>query len=221
MNTKKAVDYLIGIVKQLPNGAQNAKLYTELFKGFKEEDFRALKKRYEEEDFVFPIFVYNMDKEKIDVDKVMEIGKKEGVKFFQKITITDPLTGEPYQSPIEYLILDLPVRRPIQHLVKKMSVSEGRSVDHLAGQATGDTKAAGISKTELVQLDARNLESGPIEFIKVRGGDEAAYRHMREQIKQTGGFSLAPIMDLGTKPKAVDTLKSFLLGRNLKPEGLG
>lgn len=220
MNRKAAEKFLIDIVSQLPNGKQNATLYRDFFAETTDDELRLLRQKMADEDFVFPIFVYNMDNHKFDVDKIMQVGESIGAVFFQHLLLTDHVSGELYQTPIRYLVLEMSVRRQIQHLVKKMSVSEGKSVDHLAGQATGDTKAAGVSLPELTQLDARNLVSSPIELIKVKGGDDMAYRHMRQQIRETGGFSLQPIMEMGSKPKAVETLRAFLLGRHLKPEGL-
>lgn len=220
MSRKQAVDYLLKVVGQMPNAKQNVALYKQTFDGMTDEDWAQLKRRYQEEDFVFPIFVYNMDAERVDVDKVIDVGTKEGVEFFQRLNLTDYVTGEPYQTPEKYLILEIPVRRQVHHLIKKMSVRDGNAVDHLAGQATGDAKAAGISLNELTQLDARGLKAAPVELIKVRGGDDAAYKTMIQSLQATGGFSLGPIMDANTKPKAVKTLRALLMGRHLKPEGL-
>lgn len=220
MSRQQAVDYLLSVVAKMPNAEQNVALYKETFEGMDDSDWEQLKKRHQEEDFVFPIYVYNMAAEKVDVDKVIDVGTKEGVEFFQALNLTDYVTEEPYQTPEKYLILEIPVRRQVHHLIKKLSVRDGNAVDHLAGQATGDSKAAGISLNELTQLDARGLKAAPIELIKVRGGDDTAYRNMIQSLKDTGEFSLGPIMEEGSKPKAVTTLRSLLLGRHLKPTGL-
>jgi hypothetical protein len=220
MNRKAAEKFWLDVIRQLPDPKRNIEVYTEFFKTVTDDELRELKRKHIEEDFIFPIFVYNMDGIKFDVDQVIKVGESIGVVFFQHLNLTDHVSGQVYKTPVKYLVLEMSVRRQIQHLIKKMSVSEGRSVDHLAGQATGDTKAAGVSLPELTQIDARGLLSSPIELIKVKGGDDAAYKHMRQQMREKGGFSLAPIMELDSKPKAVETLKSFLLGRNLKPEGL-
>lgn len=220
MNRKAAEKFWLSIIEQLPNPAHNVKIYKEFFASVTDDELRELKRRHIEEDFIFPIFVYNMDGIKFDVDKIMQVGNSIGVEFFQHLILTDHVTGQVYKTPIKYLVIEMSVRRQIQHLVKKMSVSEGRSVDHLAGQPTDDTKAAGMSLPELTQIDARNLVSSPIELMKVKGGDAMAYAHMRQQIREKGSFSLGPIMQLDSKPKIVDTVKAFLLGRHLKPEGL-
>jgi hypothetical protein len=157
---------------------------------------------------------------RLDVDKVMAVGESIGVTWFQPLVLTDHVTGQVYETPVKYLVLDTPVRRQIQHLISKISTGEGHAVDHLGGQATGDAKASSVSLPELTQLDGRGFQASPIEFIKVRGGDEAAYKAMEQAVAQTGGFSLGPIMEMGTKPKAVQTLRSLLLGMHLRPTGL-
>jgi hypothetical protein len=60
-------------------------------------------------------------------------------------------------------------------------------------------------------MESKDLTNNLLEMIKVRGGDDTAYRAMLESIKNSGGFSLAPLMELGSKPTATDVLRALLL----------
>lgn len=221
MARKEANEYLLKIIKQMPNGEMNHNLYSKALPKISDARLNELATEIDNGTFIWPLYNYNMDKERIDVDKVMDIGTKEGVKWFQKLVITDPITGKEFKTPVEYMIVNLPVRRAVQHLVKKLSTSDGMQVDHLTGQPTGNARAAGISGPELSQIvNARNLTTSALELIKVRGGDAKAHANMRDQIKKTGTFTMGPIMDLDSRPKSLETLRSFLLGLHLRPEGI-
>jgi hypothetical protein len=220
MGRAQADAFILDVVRRMPDGEKNYQLYKEVLPTIDQAAMTKIVEKIEAGLWYWPIFVFNMDEAKIDVDKVMAVGESIGVTWFQPLVLTDHVTGQVYETPVKYLVLDTPVRRQIQHLISKISTGEGHAVDHLGGQATGDAKASSVSLPELTQLDGRGFQASPIEFIKVRGGDEAAYKAMEQAVAQTGGFSLGPIMEMGTKPKAVQTLRSLLLGMHLRPTGL-
>lgn len=213
---KEANAMLMGMVKQMPNPKLNVPLYEEVLAGFKEEDYLRLAERWKEGKFYFPIIVENMGKEIIDEHKVMKVGESIGVEYFQHCRLTDPETGEEYVTPIKYLVLDIPGRRLIQHISDKMSTAENNRVtDHLAGQATGVSKASSISSPELNVMNAKGLTYGPLEMMKVRGGDAAAFDAALRSIEETGSFSMDAVSQLGTKPKVVESLHELLLGTGI------
>ncbi len=220
MGRAQADAFILDVVKRMPDGEKNYQLYKEVLPTIDQAAMLKIVEKIEAGLWYWPIFVFNMDEAKIDVDQVMAVGESIGVTWFQPLVLTDHVTGQVYETPVKYLVLDTPVRRQIQHLISKISTGEGHAVDHLGGQATGDAKASSVSLPELGQLDGRGFQSSPLELIKVRGGDEAAYKAMEQAVAQTGGFSLGPIMEMGTKPKAVQTLRSLLLGMHLLPTGL-
>lgn len=220
MSRKAAEKWWLDYIVQMPNGKVNAEIYKEVFERMDDAEFKELARRIKEEKFNLPIYIYNMDKERIDVDKVFAVGKSIGVEYFHNLILTDPITGHVYETPQKYLCLHLPVCRQSQHLTKKLSTGKGKATDHLAGQATGDAKSASISMPELTQLDGREMVSTPLELIKPRGGDAVGHKMMRDSIKETGRFSMGPIMEAGSKPKAVETLYSLLKGGHLDSEGL-
>lgn len=213
---KEANAFIMNIVKQMPNAKLNVPLYEEVFERMDEDDYRKLAERYRAGNFYFPIIVDNMGEEIIDEHKVMKVGESIGVEYFQHCRLTDPETGEEYVTPIKYLVLDIPGRRLIQHISDKMSTAENNRVtDHLAGQATGVSKASSISSPELNVMNAKGLTYGPLEMMKVRGGDAIAYDAALKSIEETGTFSMDAVSQLGSKPKVVETLYELLLGTGI------
>ena len=65
---------------------------------------------------------------------------------------------------------------------------------------------------EITALSGKGLEESIIEMIKVNGGDSKAYADMLRQLRETGGFSLEPIKNLGSRVKSVETTNAFLKG---------
>lgn len=200
-------------LKALGADPRNEELYKVTFGRMSDDDFVGMVQAIAAGDLVLPVLSFNMEGKKLSVEQVMKVGESIGVKWFNRLELTDAVTRESNLTPVTYLVLELQVRRQIQHLVKKRSVaSSNRVVDTLSGQVTGDSKAAGISLPELTALNAKGNSNGIVELIKVRGGDKEAYRNMLDQLRDTGSFSLEPILQAGTRPKVLTTTNSLLHG---------
>lgn len=221
MARKEAQEFYLDFVKRMAPKSNNYELYKETFAKMTNADFDTMMTKIKE-GFTLPIFYRNMSANKADVDRIMEIGEELGVEWFQHLLLTDHLTGEVNKTPFKYLVLSLTGRRQIQHLRDKISLpTTDKKVDHLTGQATGESKGASITAPELQVLDDKGLERSVFELAKARGGDKEAYSSMMDQLDNTGGFSLAPIEMLGSRPQATITLRKLLLAGHLDSEGLG
>jgi hypothetical protein len=211
-NRKAAEAFLYEKIEAIEGGTHNVTLYKRLFSEMSDKDFEAFIERLEREEIYLSILVPNDSKVKITAERSMRVGESLGIEFFQPLILTDPITGETYETPDKYLVIHIPVRRQNQHLIKKMSVPDNvKVVDQLSGQVTGESKGSKISLPELLVLESRGFEDNLLEMIKVRGGDEKAYRAMIDSIEATGGFSLKPILDLKSKPTSTETLRALLL----------
>lgn len=145
--------------------------------------------------------------------KVMEA---LGHDIFQQIWI-GPKENEPvYLTPIEYLIMDTPIRRQSQHLAKKRSIPEhSKTIDQLSGQVTGPSKGAKISSHELQILAAMNMDNSLVELIKFRGGDRGGYNAFNAMITRYGAANLKTLNNFSTGVESTKTLKTFLLAAHL------
>jgi hypothetical protein len=109
------------------------------------------------------------------------------------------------------MVLDIPVRRQVQMLTKKMSVpKDNLHIDEMTNQPMDESKGAGISFPELLALYSQGLDSSILEMIKLRGGDEKAYGAMERQIAEQGEVNIEPILEAGTRVKSTETLSVFL-----------
>lgn len=165
-----------------------------------------------------PFVSFNMSDQNVDLQQAMKYGSEVlGIEWFERLIITDHVSGEVYKTTATYLVVKGEVRRQVHHLVKKRSTAkDNRVVDTLTGQVTGASRAAAISMPELVVLNAKNCDQAILECIKPRGGDAAALKNMREQIARTGSFSMKPIIAENSRPKVLSTINSLLNGMMLQ-----
>lgn len=158
----------------------------------------------------------NLSKTKISVKRNLEIAEKIGHKFFERLWLTDPQTGVTYLTPNEYMVIDLPVRRQAQVLIKKVSIPmDNNSVDELSAQPTGDSKGGKLSFPELQAQVSQQLDRTIIEEIKIRGGDEKAFQEFERRMIETGSVSQEELLRLGTRVKSTQTLSNLLKGMHL------
>ena len=153
----------------------------------------------------------------LSVERNLDLAESWGHKFFERIWM-DSQNGSPsYLSNDKYLIVDLPLKRQAQFLIKKISIPEdNRSIDTFTGQPTGKSKGSKISWPELQILAALGgFDETISEFFKFRGGDLQGFNAMNNMIANTGGVSLNAVGSLGTKVKAVQSLSTLLVSMHL------
>lgn len=213
----KAVKFWLQFLKDLNVGEKNISLYKEVFKKMTLEEIDIVCNRIESGEFLFPVYVKNMDKEvKGSFERVIQIAEEYGIPLFERLILTDGVTGTEYMTPEESLVLLMPSRRQVHHLLKKISAPENeKTIDHLSGQVTGDSKGAAITQPEFNALKDKGYEDALIELIKLRGGDTEAFKAMAEQLEGTGKVSMAPILEMGTTTRSVETFHNILLGMHL------
>jgi hypothetical protein len=149
------------------------------------------------------------------VERNLKVAKQWGHEFFEKIWLPGP-DGQMYLSPIPYLVIELPLRRQAQHLIKKISIPEdNRSVDNLTGQPTGRSKGSKLSYPEFQVLAALNLDANITEMAKYRGGDTGGFNAMNKQIANTGTVSQESIEHLSTGVESTKTLHTLLVAMHL------
>ena len=210
-NRKKATEWFIAQLKELGTNSPNIAMYEEYFKGLSDDAFDKLMQRLASGETILPYYQSNLSKNKLTMDKILKLGDKLKINFFQRLWLTDPVTNVRYLSPHKYLILDIPIRRQQEHVTKKKSVAEhSKFTDAWTGQPMGVSAASKISLPELMILESSGHEKAIEELIKVRGGDVIAFRESRQKLIEQGGFNLKDIEDLGTRPTSTETLGTLL-----------
>ena len=215
-NRKKAEEFLLDCIQQLDPSGLNKSFYSDAFKTMSNQQFDDLAKGIREDGYVLPIFVPTAGKVKLNTERAVKLARKLGREIFQRLWLTDNITGLTYLTPKKYMVVDLPVRRMAQLLVKKMSMpSVVDTVDALTGQATGPSKGSSMSFPEIQVLASKGHNKTIEEMIKVRGGDTQAYRQFSNSVMQTGSGSLRAAGEAMGRVKSTETLRSFLLGMHL------
>lgn len=209
---RQAVEtYIIGAMAQVMNGNKNPEIYKDFFARLDDDAFEALMDRMEKDDESFPFYHPNFSGKNIDLEHLIGMIKKEGSSLMEQIHMVDFETGQKFLTPIEYPILRLPLRIQQQKLQKKMSVpKDNKHVDDLTGQPTTESKGSAISYPEIQILYAMGLQKTMGELLKVRGGDEKAYREYNNEIIATGGVNIEAITSQKTKVKSTKTVGAIL-----------
>lgn len=213
-NRKKATDELLKYVdKILPDG-RNKDIYSEQLSKLSNRQFESYMEKLRDGEEVLFLIYPNFSKKKISVERNIKIAKELGHSFFHKLFLTDPETGVTYLTPVEYLVVDLPVRRQAQLLSKKASIPKDNArVDELTGQSASDN-VGGLSFPELQVLHSQGLDTVIEELAKFRGGDEVAFREMNNRILKQGNVALDSI-NTNSRVKSTDTLSSILKAMHL------
>lgn len=221
-NRKKATDYILKHIAMFdPNDKANVQLTKQFLESLSDEQFEDYMRRLRKpengaEDQGRETLTYyapNLSKIKLEVKRNLEIADAIGHNFFERLWLTDPQTGETYLTTQAHMVVDLPIRRQAQLLIKKSSIpANNNTVDELSGQPTGESKGGKLSFPELQAQVAQQLDNTILEEIKIRGGDEIAYQEFERQMLETGSASLEQLLSLGTKVKSTETLSKLFKG---------
>jgi hypothetical protein len=216
-NRKAAEEEVYNVLESILPGSQNKRIYSDIFAVMPDDEFEKFIKGLESGERPLAIIAEELGPVTLDVARNLDLADKWGYKFFERIWM-DPQNGSPpYLSNDEYLVVDLPLKRQAQFLIKKISIPEdNRSIDTFTGQPTGKSKGSKISWPELQILAALGgFDETIAEFFKFRGGDLQGFNAMNNMIANTGGVSLNAIGSLGTKVKAVQSLSTLLTSMHL------
>lgn len=226
-NRKAFIETVVKGVDEILPSKTMGKLYRQALENLSDEELEAYVDRLRNgisktPDYTKPrelihIVLPNMGKDKLNIDQLLSLADKWGVKLFERIWITDPITNDTYLTNRPYMIIDLPMSRQAQTLESKISVADdNRHIDDRTNQVTGVSKGASLSYPETQILLSSNLKKTVTELLKFRGGDETAFRSMNKSIIDTGTFDQAVFDDIDTRPKAVDTMSIYLKAMHLQ-----
>lgn len=202
-------------------GHGNETFYAPFFDSLDDKQFEAMIDAIEAEDLVLPLVLPNGKDANLDAKRNIALGRKWGHEFREQVWLTDPVNpGLVKLTPLKYLIIKLPVRRQAQTLEDKQSIpKDDHSIDDLTGQVSNESKGSGISGPEAQILYSHDLKAVLIEYLKVRGGDETAYRKMSSDLINSGVASLTDAVSQDSRPTSVVNLSTMLtcahIGNNL------
>lgn len=216
-NRKATEEFILKWIKALTPKGQTADHYKQRFDAMSDAEFDAFMKRLETEEEFLVLLSPNFSNTGLTVENNFKIAKQLGHEFFQRLWMGAKGDSPAYLTPVKYMIVDLPLRRASQLLIKKISVAaHSKTVDALTGQPTGDSAAAKISKPELEVLASMGCDNSIVELIKYRGGDLNGHRAMNAMISRYGQTSLKSLANFSSGVESTRTLRTFLVSAHLK-----
>ena len=215
-NRKAAENIILTYIEKILPGSENKTIYRNLFDSMDDKKFDEFMAKLNDGSSRLAIIAPNFGTSKLSVERNLDLAIELGHEFFERIWIDGGNEVPPYLSPIKYLIVDLPLRRQAQLLVKKISIPENnKSIDDFTGQPTGKSKGSKISYPETQIMAALNLDASLTEMLKYRGGDLKGFNAMNDAISKTGGVSLNSIAAASGVVKSTETLHTLLISMHL------
>jgi len=210
-NRQAAEAIIIKYIKKLSPRSNNDQLYKDLFASMSNAQFDQFMQDLESGKRFLSIIEPNGVDTGLSVENNMKIAEELGHNFFQRLWVQGK-EGEPdHLTPIPYLVVDLPVRRASQLLIKKIRVPEhNKVVDVLSGQPTGDSKGAKISYPELQVCSAMGLENSMVELMKYRGGDVNGNKAYNAMLSKLGTTNIKTLGNYASGVESTKTLRTLL-----------
>lgn len=216
-NRQAAEAFILTYIDKLAPGGENKKIYQDLFASMSDLAFDSFMASIEAGSTRLAVVSPNFKKGGLSTERNLKLAKELGHNFFERIWIEGDEDTPTYLTPIPYLVVDLPVKRQAQLLIKKLSVPEDNlSVDDFTGQPTGKSHAASISYPEVQVMAGMGLDSCQIELIKYRGGDRGGFLAMNNSISKTGSVSLEAIKHQATGVGSTRLLSTYLTCMHLQ-----
>lgn len=217
MSREKATKFILEKVEELLPGSPNTPLIKNRLERLTDAEFDRLMTLFEKGEEYVQLVVPNSAEEHFDNEKVMEVGEKLGIKFLERLWLTDQSSGVLALTRKPATVFMLPSRRQSQTRNKKSATAaNNKHVDELTGQPTGDSKTDSIGFPQLLIFESRGLRSCAEECVKIRGGDNTAFNASNKIIHATGSVSLERLRELGSRAKSNEVLSAFLTAEHLK-----
>lgn len=215
---KQATDWLLNkFMDEFDKTGRNTENLKTILTAMTDEKFHEMVLAVRAREAYLPFILDHLTPSSFNLSYIEKFGKKFfGIQYRQRIRYKNPETGEYYWSNSSRWVLDIPVRRLIQSIENKISVSTSKQVNAETNQPVGNNKAASISGPESLILEGQGFEAATTEFMVVRGGDLAAKHALDQSIRQSGGASLNTVMMYGQGAKAVSSTAHKLTAMHWK-----
>lgn len=218
-NRQAAEEFIISYIEKISPGGENAAIYKSAFSKMSNSQFDEFMSGLEKGTNQLSIQAPNKGSAKLNIINNVAIARELGHDFFQRLWFHgDKETNTPtYLTPVKYMVVQLPIRRQAQLLVKKIAIPENnKHIDQLTGQVTGTSKSSKISYPELQILQSMGLKNSIIELMKYRGGDIGGFSAMNKVISRDGYVHQKTIAPYATGVESTNLLKTYLTCAHLR-----
>lgn len=215
-NRKAAEALILETLEAIVPGGATTGFYREYFKGLNDAAFATFMDDLESGRKFLTLTMPNFGHGP-KLERNLAIGKTLGHQFFQRLWIGAHDGMPTHLTPVPVLVVDLPLRRASQMLVKKLSVQESdKTYDLLSGQPTGEARrGAKISFPELQVMVGMGLDKTVTELFKYRGGDTKGRRALNAMIGRHGQANLDTLSHYAGGVESTRTVSTFLKAMHL------
>lgn len=215
-NRKAAEAFILEFMQDIdPSGFNKSQMVDKVFKDMDDRTFDTYMQGLRDKTKALVLF-RPLYKTQISLDNNFRVAKKYGLSFFEKLNFTNNPDEPDYQTPIEFMVLDMPYRRQSQTLIKKISVPDNnRVIDQLTYQPTGASKGSKVSYPELQVLIGMGLDNSIEELIEYRGGDRGGFRAYNTMAMRYGTINMKAISPYKTGVDSTKTLKVYLTSMHI------
>lgn len=210
---KEIVDGMTKLISDKDVRDKNINLITSKINGMSALEMDQFVTDLENGTIVVPVIIPN-GSNGIDYENNMNLISKEKLSLHKRIIITK--NGKSVMSPIPRLVMELPLKKPIQLLDKKRSIAENQNAtNELTGQVTGSSKSVSITSPEIPLMMANGMNKAIKELTKYRGGDKNA-EVVLEKLADLGlDITQETLERYSSGPEVNNTLKQFLRSMHL------
>jgi len=189
MASRKDIEkFILDSLKAIDKTGKNVELYKQTFAKMTSKEFDAWMLSIKNEEAYVNIVIPPLsDVEKaVTVENNIKVGKKLGVKLFQKITFDKDGISSNIKSLVGYGMF----RRTRQTKIKSIAVhKDSKSRNALTNESSGKSKGTRITLPEADILLGHSLKHTMKEFLNSRGGDLGANVSMVSEIAKKGSVS--------------------------------
>ena len=191
----------------------NISLFSNMIDSLSEAEMDALVDDLESGKKVIPIIVPN-GSNAIDYNNNLDVIERLDLPLHQRIiTTTD---GVDTMSPIKFLVMEIPLKKPIQMVDKKRSIpKDTNSRNEMTGQVTGDSKSMSATSPEIPLMAGNGMYKGIIELTKYRGGDINAEIALDRMAELGMPIDQDVLERYSSGPEVNNTLKQLLLSMHI------
>lgn len=212
-NRKAMEEYILKAVRKMDVTGRTYDVLKEQFAKMDDKRFHLWYLDIKDGKDYIPIYMENhMDGKGITTEHALDVCEEYGINIFQRYWYRNPATGVKALSNKPVPFIHLMVRRQIETLLNKISVSEDNSrVDTLTGQPIDGASA--ITQPESLVYLEKGLEGSLVEKLKYRGGDIEGGRLFDKSLIDTGRVSTTQLMEQhNTSTRVVQTADIYLTG---------
>lgn len=209
MAYSKSQQYLLDFVKNV-GGQTNHTIYKTLIDGMDKKTYRNWVETYIRNGRIH-LMVPHEEVSRYTVSKSLSLLKQLGGTVFAPLQITDE--DGTTETPVDFYVIDLPVRIPTQTVDKGAAVSESKAVNPMTGQMNSASK---LTSPETGLLFGLGLKETLKEMIKVRGGDQGMQTALNTMLSKTGSVSMEDIERFSSGRTSTETLDMYFKGIHIK-----